>query len=126
MWNVDWGGSLNGVANPGYAATSTDWTLGALYRMEKWTFSTGIAHLGRANTNNPSERGQSNSLLVNTVRASYNFGNGLEFYTTAGILHYDKQGLSPLSLPSNASIQNIDSRVTRDGNWFGAGVVYTF
>lgn len=126
MWNVDWGGSLNGVANPGYPATSTDWSVGALYRMEKWTFSTGMAHLGRASTNNPSERGQSNSLLVNTVRASYNYGNGIELYATAGVLHYDKQGLSPLSLPSNASIQNIDSRVTRDGNWFGVGAIYTF
>jgi len=126
MWNVDWGGSLNGVANPGYSATSTDWSVGALYRMDKWTFSTGMAHLGRASTNNPSERGQSNSLLVNTVRASYNFGKGLELYATGGILHYSKQGLSPLSLPSNASIEKIDSRVTRDGNWIGVGAVYTF
>jgi predicted porin len=126
MWNVDWGGTLNGVANPGYAATSTDWSAGALYRMDKWTFSTGIAHLGRANTDNPSERGQSNSVLVNTLRASYDFGKGLQLYATGGVLHYDKQGLSPLSLPSNASIENIDSRVTRDGNWFGVGAVYTF
>lgn len=126
MWNVDWGGTLNGVANPGYSATSTDWSAGALYRMDKWTFSTGMAHLGRASTNNPSERGQSNSLLVNTVRASYNYGKGVELYGTAGVLHYDKQGLSPLSLPSNASIENIDSRVTRDGNWFGVGAIYTF
>lgn len=126
MWNVDWGGSLNGVANPGYAATSTDWSVGAQYRMDKWTFSTGMAHLGRASTSNPSERGQSNSLLVNTVRASYKYESGIELYATAGVLHYDKQGLSPLSLPSNASIQNIDSRVTRDGNWFGVGALYTF
>jgi hypothetical protein len=126
MWNVDWGGTLNGVANPGYSATSTDWSAGALYRMDKWTFSTGVAHLGRASTNNPSERGQSNSVLVNTIRASYNYGKGVQFYATGGVLHYDKQGLSPLSLPSNASIENIDSRVTRDGNWFGVGAIYTF
>lgn len=126
MWNVDWGGTLNGVANPGYAASSTDWSAGVKYRMDKWTFSTGMAHLGRANTDNPSERGQSNSVLVNTVRASYNYTKGLELYASGGVLHYDKQGLAPLSLPSNASIENIDSRVTRDGNWIGFGAVYTF
>ncbi len=126
MWNVDWGGTLNGVANPGYSATSTDWSAGALYRMDKWTFSTGVAHLGRASTRNPSERGQSNSVLVNTIRASYDYGKGVQFYASGGVLHYDKQGLSPLSLPSNASIENIDSRVTRDGNWFGVGAIYTF
>lgn len=126
MWNVDWGGTLNGVANPGYPATSTDWSAGVQYRMDKWTFGTGVAHLGRASTNNPSERGQSNSVLVNTVRAEYDYGRGIKLYATGGLLHYDKQGLSPLSLPSNATIQNIDSRVTRDGNWFGIGAVYTF
>jgi len=126
MWNVDWGGTLNGVANPGYPATSTDWSVGVRYRMDKWSFSTGMAHLGRASTDNPSERGQSNSVLVNTARVSYEYKRGLEFYVSGGVLHYDKQGLSPLSLPSNASIENIDSRVTRDGNWIGVGAVYTF
>jgi hypothetical protein len=82
--------------------------------------------LGRASTDNPSERGQSNSVLVNTLRASYDLGKGVQLYATGGVLHYDKQGLSPLSLPSNASIENIDSRVTRDGNWLGVGAVYTF
>lgn len=126
MWNVDWGGTLNGVANPGYPATSTDWSVGAQYRMGKWSFATGMAYLGKANTANPSERGQSNSVLVNTVRASYDYGRGVQLYATGGVLHYDKQGLAPLSLPSNASIENIDSRVTRDGNWIGIGAVYTF
>lgn len=33
MFNVDWGGTRDGVANPGYAATSTDLMLGLRYRM---------------------------------------------------------------------------------------------
>ena len=126
MWNVDWGGTLNGVANPGYSASSTDWSGGARYRMDKWTFASGVAYLGKASTANPSERGQSNSTLVNTVRVAYDYGQGVQFYATAGMIHYGKKGLSPLSLPSNATIQNIDSRVTKAGNWFGLGTVYTF
>ena len=53
-FNVDWGGTLNGVANPGYAARSTDFALGARYRMDKWTFSTGLVYIGKASTSNPS------------------------------------------------------------------------
>ena len=126
MWNVDWGGTLNGVANPGYSASSTDWSGGARYRMDKWTFASGVAYLGKAKTANPSERGQSNSVLVNTARVAYDYGQGVQFYATAGMIHYGKKGLSPLSLPSNATIQNIDSRVTKAGNWLGIGTVYSF
>lgn len=125
-FNVDWFGSLNGIANPGYAARSTDISLGARYRMDKWTFSTGIAYLGKATTANPSERGQSNSALVNTLQATYAYGHGLEFSVFGGMIHYSKKGLAPLSMPSNSMINGIDSRVTKAGNWVGAGVKYTF
>lgn len=125
-FNVDWFGTLNGVANPGYPATSTDFALGARYRMDKWTFSTGLAYLGQASTRNPSERGQSNSALVNTLGASYTFGNGWEASLSAGMIHYRKKGLAPLGMPSNATIGGIDSRVTKAGNWFGVGAKYTF
>ncbi len=126
MFNVDWGGFLNGVPNPGYAASSTDWSAGARYRMDQWTFATGIAHLGKASTNNPSERGQSNSALVNTVKATYAYTKELEFSVFAGMIHYKNKGLSPLSMPSNATINDIDSRVTKAGNWFGIGAKYSF
>ena len=126
MFNVDWGGTLNGVANPGYPASSTDFSLGARYRMEQWTFATGLAYLGKANTSNPQERGQSNSALVNTVKAEYAFDRDLSFSVFAGMIHYRNQGLSPLSMPSNATLNNIDSRATKAGNWFGVSAKYSF
>jgi predicted porin len=125
-FNVDWSGSMNGVPNPGYAAKSTDFALGARYRMDKWTFSTGMAYMGKASTANPSERGQSNSALVNTLQATYNYGNGWEVTIFGGMIHYRKKGLAPLSMPSNATLSGIDSRVTKAGNWFGVGAKYQF
>ena len=126
MFNVDWGGFLNGLPNPGYSASSTDFSLGARYRMEQWTFATGLAYLGKASTNNPSERGQSNSALVNTVKATYAYDKELEFSVFAGMIHYKNKGLSPLSMPSNATLNDIDSRVTKAGNWFGVSAKYSF
>jgi hypothetical protein len=126
-FNVDWFGvDSNGIAHPGYPAKSTDLALGARYRMDKWTFSTGLAYFGKANTPNPAERGQSNSALVNTLGATYAYGQGWEFSAYAGMIHYSKKGLSPLSLPSNSTLNRIDSRATKAGNWFGVGAKYTF
>ncbi len=126
MFNVDWGGTLNGVPNPGYPATSNDFTMGLRYRMEKWTFATGFVYLGTAKTANPSERGQSNSALINTVKATYSHSRELEFSAFAGMINFKNKGLSPLSMPSNSTINNIDSRVTKAGNWFGVGAKYAF
>jgi predicted porin len=126
-FNVDWFGTdANGVAHPGYPARSTDLALGARYRMDKWTFHTGATYYSKANTPNPVERGQSNSALVNTIGATYAYGQGLEFSAYAGMINYAKRGLSPLSLPSNSTINDIDSRATKAGNWFGVGAKYTF
>ena len=125
-FNVDWGGTLNGVPNPGYSATSTDISAGLRYRMEKWTYATGLVYLGEASTANPSERGQSNAALINTVKATYAYSNALEFSVFAGMINFKNKGLSPLSMPSNSTINNIDSRVTKAGNWVGVGAKYSF
>jgi hypothetical protein len=126
MFNVDWGGTLNGVSNPGYAATSTDLVMGASYRMDKWTFSTGMVYNGKANTANPSERGQSNSAIVNTFQAKYAYTPELELSAFAGMVHFKNKGLAPLSMPANTFVNNIDSRTTKAGNWFGVGAKYSF
>ncbi len=134
MFNVDWGGQvlvtengkLRSITNPGYPATSTDLLLGLRYRWDKWTASTGMVHLGKASTQNPSERGQSNSALFNTIGLTYDYGQGLQLYGFAGTVHYDHIGLSPMSMPGNAAFTNVDSRVTTTGNWLGAGAVFVF
>jgi hypothetical protein len=126
MFNVDWNGTLNGVANPGYPATSVDVMLGMRYRVGKWVASTGFVHLGKASTPNPSERGQSNSASIGTVGLLYEYVPGVSFYATAGMVHYAKLGLSPLSMPSNSAFTTVDSRVSKNGNWGGLGVVFVF
>lgn len=127
MFNVDWGGTdANGVPNPGYAARTTDLMAGVRYLQGPWTLNAGMVYLGKASTDNPSERGQSNSALINTLGLSYDMGNGLEVYGLAGMVHYDRKGLAPLSMPSHNAFTNVDPRVTTRGNWFGVGAVFTF
>lgn len=127
MFNVDWGGTdANGVANPGYPARSTDLMAGLRVLRGPWTAHTGLVYLGKASTDNPSERGQSNTALINTIGLDYNFRNGLRVYTMAGMVHYGRKGLAPLSMPSNDAFTNVDPRIATRGNWFGLGAVYTF
>jgi predicted porin len=131
MFNVDWWcksavPARCDVDNPGYSARSTDVLLGLRYRTGPWTASTGMVYLGEASTDNPSERGQSNSTLYNTVGLSYDWGHGLQLYGFAGIVHYGQLGLSAMSMPGNSSFSGVDSRVSRNGNWFGLGALFVF
>ena len=126
MFNVDWGGTRDGIPNPGYSATSTDISAGLTYTTGQWTASTGMVVLGQASTKNPSERGQSNSVVINTVGLGYDFRNGFQAYGMAGMVNYSEKGLAPLSMPGNSAFSGVDPRVSKHGNWFGVGAVYTF
>ena len=126
MFNVDWGGVLNGVNNPGYSATSNDVMLGVRYRVGRWVTSAGLIEYGTAKTDNPEERGQGNSALVGALGLQYDFGDGLKFNLQGGAVHYSQLGQSPMSLGNNSSINFTDSRVTQSSNWVTAGVVYGF
>jgi hypothetical protein len=121
--------NVDGVAGGdlAYSASSTDFSLGATYRIdEKWSMSTGMVYLGKAKTANPVERGQSNSMMLNAVGVGYDVRPGLNVYAFTGMVNYGKKGLAPLSMPSHASFSGVDSRVAKSGNWFGAGLVYTW
>jgi hypothetical protein len=109
-----------------YSARSIDVLLGVRYRWEAWTFGTGMVWLGTADTKNPSERGQRNWALLNTVTANYDFGSGLQFESTLGSVYYGRLGLAPFSMPGNAAFSNVDSRVTQQGFWLTVGLVYGF
>jgi hypothetical protein len=126
MFNVDWTRDLGGGVFKGYPATSLDLMLGLRYRVGPWTVSTGMVHLGAAATDNPSDRGQSNSATINTLGLNYNFRNGFEVYSTLGFVRYAKLGLSPMSMPGNAAFTNVDSRVKTHGGWLTVGAVYVF
>lgn len=123
MFNVNWNAD---PSFPGYSATSTDLMAGVRYRTGPWTASTGLVYLGKASTSNPMERGQSNDATVGTVGLNYDYGQGIQLYAFAGLVHFGRLGLAPLSIPGNNAFWNVDSRVTQDGNWFGLGAVYTF
>jgi len=126
MFNVDWNGTLNGIANPGYSASSIDVMLGARYRMGKWIPSIGLVHLGTARTNNPSDRGQGNSALIGVLGLQYDYGNGLKIDVQGGAVHYARLGLSPMSMPGNDAFTSVDSRISQDGRWFTIAMTYGF
>ena len=125
-FNVDWSNNLGEGIYKGHPATSLDLVLGARYKVGKWTASTGLLHLGAASTTNPTDRGQSNAATINTIGLNYDYGQGFQFYGSAGMVNYAKRGLAPTSMPSNSAFTSIDSRIKTRGNWFGAGAVYTF
>ena len=126
MFNVAWDTTVDGVANPGYSATSVDVSAGARYRTGPWTASVGVIYLGTATTSNPTERGQSNDAAAATAGLNYDYGQGIQLYSFAGMSRFGRIGLSPMSMPGNNAFWGVDSRVKQKGNWFGAGVVYTF
>ncbi len=124
MFNVD---GVDAVANKAYSASSTDISLGAVYRFApKWNVNTGLVYLGKASTQNPVERGQSNTMLLNTVGVGYEIQPGFSVYGFAGMVNFGQKGLAPLSMPAHAAFTGVDSRVAKSGNWLGAGLVYTF
>lgn len=114
-------------ADKAYGATSTDFSLGATYRIDdKWSLSTGLVHLGTASTANPVERGQSNAMTLGAVGVGYDVKPGFNVYAFAGMVQYKHKGLAPLSMPGHSSFSGIDSRVATSGNWLGLGAVYTW
>ncbi len=125
--NVDWSTNLGGGVYKAYSARSIDLVLGARYKISnKLDGYTGMVHLGEASTANPMERGQSNSATFNTLGLSYDYGHGLRLNGVLGMVNYGKRGLAPLSMPSHQAFTGIDSRIKQHGNWFGAGVTFTF
>jgi len=131
MFNVNWNGTLNGVANPGYPASSYDVVLGARYRVGKWTPSIGMLHFGTAKTDNPSNRGQDNSALLAVLGLQYAFDKGdfgrernIDF--SLGTVHYANRGLSPISMPGNDAFTAVDSRIAKNGHWFNVQITYGF
>ncbi len=124
MFNVDWGGTLNGVSNPGYSATSVDGFMALRYRWNNWSTWMATQFLGKASTSNPSERGQNNWANFSTAGVNYEFGKGLSAYAGVGTVHYGRLGLAPMSMPTNSAFTGVDSRVSKNANWALLGLLY--
>jgi hypothetical protein len=143
FFNVDFFGvDANGVRSPGYKSTSWDLTGGVQWRDGPWSASTGLVYLGEADTDNPAERGQDNSLLKFSLGGGYNFGNGLVAYVSVSASMYgqdpqawgcnvlenrpaDSCTLGPRSWPNNNS-GGSDPRVSRYSHGFTIGATYSF
>jgi hypothetical protein len=124
MFNVD---GVDAASNKAYSASSTDISLGVRYKFApKWNVNTGMVYLGKASTSNPKDRGQSNTMMLNTLGVGYEIQPGFSVYGFAGMVNFGKKGLAPLSMPGHAAFTGVDSRVAKSGNWIGAGLVYTF
>ena len=127
MWNVNWGGfDANGVPNPGFSARTTDTMLGVRRFDGPWTSHVGVTHLGKAKTANPADRGQHNSAWFGSMGTSYDFMNGFRLYGSLNGVMYQRKGQAPLSMPSHSAFSNIDSRVSKQGNWLTLGALYNF
>ncbi len=124
-FNVNYTQPLAGVL-PGHAAESVDAMLGAKYRDGPITYLAGMVYLGAAQTHNPSNRGQGNTALINTLGVRYDYTRSLQLEATAGWVHYSQRGLSPMSMPGNAVFTNVDSRIAQDGSWLTVGLLYSF
>jgi hypothetical protein len=127
-FNVNWGGfDANGVANPGYSARSTDLMLGLRkYINPKLVAFTGLTYLGKASTDNPSDRGQHNTALFVSAGARYAVGDGLSVSGSLNAVNYGRKGQAPLSMPAHDAFSNIDSRIAKRGNWVTVEANYQF
>jgi hypothetical protein len=124
MFNVDWGGTRDGIANPGYSARSLDGFGAVRYRLNNWSAWFASQLLGKASTSNPSERGQNNWATFTTAGLQYEFGHGLTAYGGVGSVTYGRLGPSPMSMPTNSAFTGVDSRVSKNGNWALFGLLY--
>jgi hypothetical protein len=127
-FNVDWGGvDANGVPNPGYAARSTDFMLGARkYIDRQWVGYAGATYLGKGRTANPSDRGQNNTALFASLGAKYRHDDNLSFSGSVNAVFYGRKGFAPISMPAHSAFSNIDSRVAKRGNWVTFEANYDF
>jgi len=128
MFNVDWNGfDADGRPNPGYSAKSSDFMLGTRYRInEKVSAGVNLVHLGKAETRNPSERGQSNNLTVLAASVGYSIHPNVQLSASASAYRFGRIGQAPLSIPAHDAFTGIDSRVSDRGNSIGVGATITF
>lgn len=127
LWNAMFNIDPSDFATTAYPARSEDISIGFTRKLnEKLTMNLGLVYLGKARTNNPQERGQSNTMTMGTLGLGYEVQPGWSIFGYAGAVNYGRKGLAPLSMPSHSSFSGIDSRVAKHGKWVGIGTVYTF
>jgi len=138
MFNVDWTGPTktdggygtlyDGAYKQSYPAMSYDFMGGFRYRPDnKWTYSTGLVYLSEVQTDNPMERGQSNTLTIGSVGVSYlDLYPGVTVSAGGSAVRYKQKGLAPLSMPSHSAFSGVDSRVADSGEAISAQVLYVY
>lgn len=131
IWNTMFNIGCTGVCDPssvnGYPAQSTDISLGFTRKLtDKVTMNVGMVRLGKASTDNPVERGQSNTMTLGALGVGYEIQPGWSVYGSVSAIKFGHKGLAPLSMPSHSAFFGVDSRVAEKGTGFGVGTVYTW
>lgn len=131
MFNIGCTSTPSALCDPSavdaYPAQSEDISVGATHKLnDKMTVNFGLVRLGKARTDNPIERGQSNTMTLGALGLGYEIKPGWSVYGYTGMVNYGQKGLAPLSMPSHSSFSGVDSRVATNGRWFGVGSVYAF
>ena len=129
MFNVDWGGTLNGVPNPGYSASSTDFLLGLRYRMGQVDRLHRHGLPGQGQHRQPERtRARATRPLFNTVgpATTTSAGRCIVYGLARRGCHYGQTG----------PVADVDARQRRlhrrrfpggrSGNWVGIGAVFVF
>jgi hypothetical protein len=108
--------------------SSTDVMLGLRkYINPKLVGYAALTYLGKASTDNPSERGQSNSALFVSLGARYAVDQRPQRVGVGErMVSYGHKGLAPLSMPAHDAFSNVDSRVAKRGNWVSVEANYQF
>ena len=119
---------MEGVYKQSYPAMSYDYMTGLRYRPNtSWTISSGVVYLSEAQTDNPMERGQSNTLTIGNAGVSYNdLYPGLTVSVGGTMVRYKHKGLAPLSMPAHSAFSGVDSRIATSGEAIGTQALYVF
>jgi hypothetical protein len=111
-----------------YEATSWDKMLGVSYTKGLWTYAAGGVHLGKAQTKNPAQWGQDNSLFITNLSISRKVPEiykNVRAYVQWEHLHYTKNLPAPMSQPNNIAYF-VDPRSNTSANSILFGVSIGF
>lgn len=112
-----------------YGASTTDLMAGLSHVRGVWTFTGGVVRLGRANTDNPTEWGQSNKALFTNLgvyRKLPELSRHLEAYLGVGRVEFDRRGPAPLSMPNNTAFFGADPRIAKSAHGVTFGMNLKF
>ena len=114
---------------PGYSASTNDFLLGMSHYRGLWTYTAGMAYLGRARTDNPTPWGQGNWAMIGNLgvyRKLPEIHRNLSAYAGVGYVQFGHLGAPPLSMTSVSQFGGVNSWVSHHGESLTLGALLTF